>query len=560
MKRTLLRSWPLVMLDASMMGLGSLVTIAWLRHWVIASALCVGIGIFLIFMYVLRQARKTLSDQREHQRLEMQAGITQGRLEAVMDNIVDGLITIDENGIVQTYNKACGGIFGYRADEVIGKNIRMLMPRAYADDHDQYLKNYRDTKNKKIIGIGREVEGQRKDGSIFPLDLSVAEVKVGSNRFFSGIVRDITERKQAESALRESEERLSFAVDTIRIGAWEINLLDNTAYRSPGHDLIFGYPQLLPKWTYEMFLEHVVPEDRALVNDKFRHAVETKSDWDFECRINRTDGEKRWIWAKGRHHLDFSGVIPKMSGIVQDITERKNAENELRRSNEELEKFAYVASHDLKAPLRNIDDLAKWVIEDTKGMIPADAEEKLALLSGRVADLETLLDDILSYSRAGRIVENPVEIDVHEMVTRIIQTHVRAPFGAQIKGHLPVLLSSRTPLEQIFGNLLSNAVKHHDLDKGKIEIECLDKGSFCEFIVRDDGSGIQPKYHERAFQMFQTLQSRDKVKGSGLGLSIIKKLVEWQGGQAWIESDGKTRGTAIHFTWPKNMDVKKKTA
>ena len=118
--------------------------------------------------------------------------------------------------------------------------------------------------------------------------------------------------------------------------------------------------------------------------------------------------------------------------------------------------------------------------------------------------------------------------------------------------YLPFVISSQTPLEQVFGNLLSNAVKHHDRKEGKIEIEAREHPEFIEFIIRDDGPGIPTQYHERVFGMFQTLQSRDKVSGSGLGLAIIKKLVEWQNGRVWIVSEDGRRGTEIHFLWPKN--------
>jgi PAS domain S-box-containing protein len=148
---------------------------------------------------------------------------------------------------------------------------------------------------------------------------------------------ELAERQRAEDAARESEERLRFALETIHIGAWDLDLVDHTAFRSLEHDRIFGYAEPLSGWTYEMFLEHVVPEDRAEVDDKFRRAMEHTSDWSFECRIRRADGLIRWIWAVGRHTPDAQGAPRRMAGIVQDITDRKHAEEELRRSRDELE-------------------------------------------------------------------------------------------------------------------------------------------------------------------------------------------------------------------------------
>ena len=201
--------------------------------------------------------------------------------------------------------------------------------------------------------------------------------------------------------------------------------------------------------------------------------------------------------------------------------------------------------------MRNIDNLARWVIEDTEGILPQDARQKLDLLCGRVTALETLLDDVLSYSRAGRIVDAPVRVDVQEMVDRLIQIHVPESFRVEVTGKMPVIFSPQTPLEQVFGNLLTNAVKHHDRGQGLIKIEARKTENFFEFSVQDDGPGIPPEFHERAFQMFQTLQSRDIVPGSGLGMAIIKKLVEWQGGRVWIVSEAGKRGTAVHFLWPE---------
>lgn len=146
-----------------------------------------------------------MTQKSEHDEALAQARLYQSRLESILDNIVDGLITIDERGFVQSYNKACERMFGYDAAEVIGQNIKMLMPTPYAENHDQYLQNYRETGRRKIIGIGRQVEAKKKDGTVFPIDLSVAEVKIGQQRLFSGIIRDLTERRLQDQQLRHGQ-------------------------------------------------------------------------------------------------------------------------------------------------------------------------------------------------------------------------------------------------------------------------------------------------------------------------------------------------------------------
>jgi PAS domain S-box-containing protein len=172
-----------------------------------------------------------------------------------------------------------------------------------------------------------------------------------------GICHDITDRKRAEAELRETEERLRFGLEASNIGAWDLDLTNQTAFRSLGHDRIFGYAELLPKWTYEIFLEHVLPEDRDAVDAKFRHAMESQSNWSFECRIRRQDGEIRWIWAAGRHYSDAGGMR-RMAGIVQDVTGHKAAEQELRESRNQLE----VLTHNLHSGVALIDEHGKFSI------------------------------------------------------------------------------------------------------------------------------------------------------------------------------------------------------
>jgi len=150
-----------------------------------------------------------------------------------------------------------------------------------------------------------------------------------------GLSVDVTEHKQTDEDLRENRERLRYALETSHTGAWDLNLQNHTASRSLEHDRIFGYSELLPQWTYEMFLDHVVPEDRGEVDARFRKAVQTGSDWNFDCRIKRADGEIRWIWASGCHRTAANGGH-YVTGIVQDITERKRTEELLRKANDEL--------------------------------------------------------------------------------------------------------------------------------------------------------------------------------------------------------------------------------
>ena len=223
----------------------------------------------------------------------------------------------------------------------------------------------------------------------------------------------------------------------------------------------------------------------------------------------------------------------------------------LNRKNQELDQFAYVASHDLKAPLRGIANLAQWVEEDLGGSMTDEARAHMQLLQGRVHRLEALIDGILSYSRAGRVREQVEEVDTGKLVRESIEL-LGAPSTVvfQVANDMPVFRVERVPLEQVFMNLLTNAVKHARRDDARIEVGFRDAGLFYEFSVRDNGQGIAPEFHERIWTIFQTLESRDKVEGTGIGLSVVRKLVETRGGHARVSSQPGA-GATFYVTWPK---------
>lgn len=220
----------------------------------------------------------------------------------------------------------------------------------------------------------------------------------------------------------------------------------------------------------------------------------------------------------------------------------------------ELDNFAYIASHDLRAPLRAIDNLSQWIEEDAGHALTDDAKNYLSLLRGRVSRLETLLNDLLEYSRAGRVAGEvrPVEID-KVLDDSIMQIGVPEHLAVKVAPNMPVVDADPATLIQIFGNLLSNAIKHHDKDAGSIEISVAERENFWEFLIEDDGPGVQPEFRERIFDIFQTLRPRDEVEGSGMGLAIVKRLVDTAGGRISVsDRAGGEPGAAFRFTWPKS--------
>ncbi|OBY26751.1 PAS domain-containing sensor histidine kinase [Leisingera sp. JC1] len=358
----------------------------------------------------------------------------QNELAAIQENTVDGMITINAAGTILSYNRACRTIFGYSAEEAIGQNVKFLMPDPDHSAHDSYLKNYHSTGQKKIIGIGREVRGLRKDGTTFPLHLSVSEVRVGGQVLFSGIVRDISEKKRAEA-------------------------------------------------------------------------------------------------------------------------ERERYIEDLSRSNRDLDDFAYVASHDLRAPLRVIDNASTWLAEDLADVLDEDSRESLQLLRSRVARMDRLLDDLLEYSRIGRKSDHRYQqLMQGDVLMQEVLMLVDQPdgFTIRIDPAFKNIQLVNMPLKQIFANLISNAVKHSESGTGTVDVTLQDAGRNWIFSVADDGPGIEPRYHQQIFKMFQTLKSRDRVEGSGMGLSIVQKHVQQAGGTISVHS-AAGEGCEFRFTWPKQQ-------
>jgi len=229
----------------------------------------------------------------------------------------------------------------------------------------------------------------------------------------------------------------------------------------------------------------------------------------------------------------------------------------LQERNQELDQFAYAASHDLKAPLRAIANLSEWIEEDLVEQLSAENRQQMALLRSRVRRMEALINGLLDYSRLGRT-STPIEVvNLRKLLTEVLDSLSPDPqFTVHLPSDLPTLQTRRLALRQIFANLLSNAIKHHDRPNGQVWITArlqdraeADHPTHYEFTVQDDGPGIDPSYHNKIFLMFQTLEARDTYENTGVGLAIVKKIVELEGGQIDLISE-PSQGAAFRFTWP----------
>lgn len=252
----------------------------------------------------------------------------------------------------------------------------------------------------------------------------------------------------------------------------------------------------------------------------------------------------------GLNPVFWNGESMTVAAIV-DISERKAMELELKQANAHLEEFSYVASHDLKAPLRSIGDLVSWIAED----LPPDAKPSIPMnlerIRVRVAKLEQIIGDLLTYAKAGRASAELTMVDPKSLMDEVVDVQgVPKGFEVVVRNNVAPFKAARTPIETVLRNLLSNAIKHHDRPQGRIVMSAHEDDAFAVFSVSDDGPGVPQTAHDRIFRLFQTLAPTG-TKGTGIGLAVCKRLVEAHGGYMTIESPGAERGTTFRFWWPR---------
>ncbi len=250
---------------------------------------------------------------------------------------------------------------------------------------------------------------------------------------------------------------------------------------------------------------------------------------------------------------------PLLERSILHAVERKQAAAEqtklvfeLAAANRELKDFAYIVSHDLKAPLRGIGSLADWIGTDYADRLDEEGQEMLQLLRNRVRRMNDLIDGVLQYSRIGRIHEEKIAVDLNQVVADVVDAIAPPPhIEITIDTELPTLASEKTRIQQIFQNLLSNAVKYIDKSNGSITISCIEENNLWKFSIADNGPGIEEKHFEKIFQIFQTLSPRDESESTGVGLAVVKKIVENYHGRIWLESEIGI-GTVFYFTLPQS--------
>ncbi|MYN03711.1 PAS domain S-box protein [Pseudoduganella sp. DS3] len=488
--------------------------------------------------------------------------IAERSLQWLLASATDAMLIIDKEGQLLLVNPALELLFGYAPGELQGRTLESLIPERFRHGHVGLRGSYFESPHPRAMGAGFELQGRRKDGSEFPVEVSLSPLQDKEMQpMVMATIHDISARKKAEHALQESEARMRAIFETVVDAIITIDEKGTIERMNPAAERMFGYAEadvqgrnvsmLMPaphREAHDGYLHHYMTTGEKRIIGKGREVQGQRRDGSiFPMDLAVTE-----MWLNGRRMF---------TGLVRDITERKAAEEkaqqllqELTSANEELTNFAYVVSHDLKAPLRGIGSLADWLAHDYADKFNDEGKEHMRLLINRVHRMGALIDGILQYSRVGRIKEAVVPVKLEQLVAEVVDLLAPPPhIKVTIMPGMPTVTGEPTRIQQLFHNLVSNAVKYMDKPQGEIEVGWSDEGSQWRFHVRDNGPGIAERHFERIFQLFQTLAPRDRVESTGVGLALVKKIVEMYQSRVWLESElGK--GTIFYFTLPKKKE------
>lgn len=478
----------------------------------------------------------------------------------ILESISDAFFALDDNWLFTYVNGAAATLLDRTPGDLIGKNLWAEYPGLIGSEFERF---YRGTADERAADSLT---------AFYPDHNRWYEVRTYSAASGMAVYfQNITDRKQVEEALRESEARFRNMADNAPMMVW---VTDAT-----------GYCTYLSRSWYEFsgqaeadglgfgWLDVTHPADREFSRNIFLSANDRHEAFQLEYRLRRKDGEYRTCIDAARPWFATNGEFQGYIGSVIDIDDRKQMEATLAERarelsnlnsllaqaatllderNQELDRFVHIVAHDLKAPLRAISNLSEWIEEDLEGTLTADTQQQMDRLRGRVRLMESTINGLLDYARAGRTDATIETVSVDRLLTETIDSLSPPPtFEIAIAPGMPTLQTKRLLLSQVFANLIGNAFKHHDRSDGSIHVSSRKQGDFYEFAIADDGPGIAPADRERVFVIFQAANPQKNPDSSGIGLAIVKKIVETAGGTIRLESE-LGRGTTFYFTWPED--------
>jgi PAS domain S-box-containing protein len=460
----------------------------------------------------------------------------------LVDNAHDLIQSVSPEGRFLYVNRAWLDTLGYTQEDLDKLKVFDVV---HADGRDHCMAVMKEVmQGEPAIRI--ETEFVTKDGRKVAVEGSAScRFVKGKPVATRGIFRDVSERNQ----IRDELDRLfNLSLDMLCVAGID----GYFRHINPAFERVLGYTK--EELLNRSFVDFVHPDDRPGTVQQIERQVQGLPVVDFKNRYLAKDGAYRW--------LAWRATPPQESGLIyaiaRDITEEKQNQEilartaeDLARSNADLEQFAYAASHDLLSPLRTIANLSEWIEEAIEEKEPEKAIEHLDKLRHRVRQMRELTEDLLRYSRVGRESTEITRVDTKELIRSMTQLlDPPAGFKVTTDENLPAFETDKPPLDLVFRNLVGNAIKHHNRQDGEVVVSALDQGDYYEFSVADDGPGIPEQFQDKIFNMFHKLKPKSELEGTGMGLALVKRIVENQGGRVTLVSS-EGRGANFRFTWPK---------
>jgi PAS domain S-box-containing protein len=486
------------------------------------------------------------------------------KYQALLEAAPDAMVVVNEAGEIVLVNVQAEKQFGYRRDELVGQKVKNVIPDGFAERLMADGARSAAEALAQRIGTGIELIARRKDGSEFPIEIMLSPLASPEGILVTAAIRDISVRKEAEMHLAQMEGRyrglLEAAPDAMVVvnAAGEIVLLNVQAEKQ------FGYSR---NELVGQQVKNIIPEGFAerLIADGTRSAAEALAQQigtGIELIARRKDGSEFPIEIMLSPLESAEGIL--VTAAIRDISVRKESEQhlvktvgELKRSNDELQQFAYVSSHDLQEPLRMVASYTQLLAKRYKGRLDSEADEFITFAVDGCKRMQGLIQDLLAYSRAGTNGKELCEVSGEDALRGAL-TNLRITLeqsGAVVThDSLPALMTDETQLTQVFQNLVGNAIKYRGAEVPRVHVSATKNGdSEWIFSVRDNGLGIAPQYFERIFILFQRLHGRNEFEGTGIGLAICKKVLERLGGRIWVESQPE-KGSTFHFALPERSE------
>jgi len=457
----------------------------------------------------------------------------------------NGFVVVDAGGAIVATNKTLDTMFGHPAGTLIGQQLELLLPDALRSAHVAHRDGFFARSETRSMGVGRVLYARRADGHEFPVEIGLNPLPSAQGLLVLAAVVDISDRMALEWAFRGLFDASPYGLLIVADDG-----VVATANRVLAESLGYTAAALVGKPLSALLPERYRGDHMALMAGYGKTGESRKMGRGRDLTALHADGTELPVEI-GLSRVRWKGRVMTLAA-VSDISVRKRLELELRQANANLEEFTYVASHDLRSPLRGIADLVEWINEDLAGPNLPAVQRNLGRVSHRIQRMDRLMDDLLSYARAGRAASEFTSVDLPALVQGILDIQpMRTGLSLTLDLEAESFMATRTPLETALRNLLANAAKHHDRNSGHVCIRARHNDSWCELSVTDDGPGVPKSAQERIFKLFQTATAAERG-GSGLGLALTKRLVEVHGGSIELVSpvaDG--RGACFRIRWPR---------